>query len=127
MSPDFIIILAACLIASSSLLIHKGLTPASTSSASKPAVPGILKHITSPFLCIFSKKQLSPTCQTAAAYSNCGVIRALYKKPTDSDYSLSSIVEEFLVYQVVGAFYSISFRGCYHIAIQNDRNSMAYK
>ena len=75
-SSDFFIILAACLIASSSLLIHKGLTPASTSCASKPAVPGILSHIASPFL--FSKMLLSPTCQTAAAYSNYGVIRDLY-------------------------------------------------
>ena len=77
-SFSFDIIFAACRIASSSLLNSNGLTPASTSSASRPAVPGTPKHIARPFLCIFSRGEQLPICQTGAAYSICGTTNALY-------------------------------------------------
>ena len=32
-----------------------------------------------------------------------------------------------VVTDLPGAFFSFSFRGCYHIGTRNDRNSMAYK
>ena len=77
-SSSFVIILAACLTASSSRLRSSGLTPASTSNASTPAVPGIPRHKAKPFLCIFSKEPQLPTCHTGAAYSSWGTTKALY-------------------------------------------------
>ena len=76
-SSGFIIILAACLTASSSLLILSGLTPAFTSKDSREAVRGTPRHIASPFLYTFSKPPQSPICQTAAAYSNCDLMKVL--------------------------------------------------
>ena len=70
-SSPFIIIWMACLTDSSYLLISMGFIPASTSNASKLAVPGTPKTR-------FSNAAQLLICHTAAAYSNCGVTKALY-------------------------------------------------
>ena len=65
-SFSFDILFAACRIANSSLLNSNGLTTASTSSASRPAVPGTPKHN---FVCLF-------VCFTSQvnSYGHCGTV-----------------------------------------------------